>query len=80
MRAADERILRALHEDGPEYLPLVANRLGMHLGYVERRCDVLVDRNLVEAVSEETVYRATDLGRRYLAGEVDGAALSAPGD
>ncbi len=80
MRPADEEILSELHEQRPEYLPLVANRLGMHLGYVERRCDELVEQGLVEAVSEETVYRTTDLGRQYLAGEVDATALSARGD
>lgn len=77
MRPADEDILRELHEERPDYLALVANRLGMHLGYVERRCDVLVDRGLVEAVSRETVYRTTELGRQYLSGEVDETALSA---
>lgn len=80
MGPADEEILRELHEQRPDYLPLVANRLGMHLGYVERRCDELVERGLIEAVSGETVYRTTALGRRYLAGEVDATTLSARGD
>lgn len=80
MRPADEEILRALRDQRPDYLALVANRLGMHLGYVERRCEVLVEEGLVEPVSAEAVYRTTDLGRRYLAGEVDGTALTARSD
>lgn len=75
MRSADERILRHLQEERPDYLALVANRLGMHLGYVERRTEVLVDHGLVEQVSEEVVYRTTELGEQYLAGEVDGSSL-----
>lgn len=75
MRTADEKILRQLREERPDYLPLVANRLGMHLGYVERRCAVLVDHELVEQVSAEGVYRTTDLGEQYLSGEVDPATL-----
>jgi DNA-binding IclR family transcriptional regulator len=80
MRPADEEILRALRDQRPDYLALVANRLGMHLGYVERRCAVLVEEGLVEPVSAEAVYRTTELGQRYLAGEVDGTALTARGD
>lgn len=80
MRPADEQILRQLREEQPEYLALVANRLGMHLRCVERRCAVLVENDLVEQVSEEVVYRTTELGERYLAGDVDGSSLGAPGD
>jgi DNA-binding IclR family transcriptional regulator len=80
MRPADEEILRALRDQRPDYLALVANRLGMHLGYVERRCAVLVEEGLVEPVSAEAVYRTTELGQRYLAGEVDDTTLAARGD
>lgn len=75
MRPADERILRDLYESRQDYLPLVANRLGMHQEYVEDRCEVLVEHGLVEPISGEVVYRTTELGDRYLAGEVDGATL-----
>lgn len=75
MRAADEEILRELCEERPDYLPLIANRLGMHLGYVERRCSVLVEHGLVEAVTGEVVYRTTERGEQFLAGEIDAAAL-----
>lgn len=68
---ADERIVRYLRENPPDYVPLIANRLGMHLGYVERRVETMVDHGLVEPVSGEVVYAVTDLGERYLA---DGAS------
>lgn len=63
---ADERILRYLRENPPDYVPLIANRLGMHLGYVERRVETMVDRGLVEPVTGEVVYAVTDRGERYL--------------
>jgi DNA-binding MarR family transcriptional regulator len=64
---ADERILQHLVEHPPDYVPLVANRLGMHLGYVERRVDLLVERGLLEPVSGEVIYAVTDDGATYLA-------------
>jgi DNA-binding IclR family transcriptional regulator len=66
---ADERILQYLQENPPDYVALVANRLGMHLGYVERRVETLVEHGLVEPVSGEVVYVVTDEGERYLAEE-----------
>ncbi|WP_193767639.1 helix-turn-helix domain-containing protein [Halorientalis pallida] len=71
MRSADERILRQLRAERPDYLALVANRLGMHLRYVERRCAVLVEHGLVEPVSGEVVYRTTERGERFLTEETD---------
>lgn len=64
---ADERIVRYLREHPPDYVPLIANRLGMHLGYVERRVETLVDRGLLEPVTGEVVYSVTDRGERFLA-------------
>lgn len=69
----DDRILRDLRDNGPDYVPLVAARLGMHVGYVERRVTTLVEEGLLEAVSDEVVYWVTDSGRRYLA---DGPAAA----
>lgn len=63
---ADERIVRYLRENPPDYVPLIANRLGMHLGYVERRVEAMVDRGLVEPVTGEVVYTVTDRGEQYL--------------
>lgn len=75
MRRADEQILRQLATQRPDYLALVATRLGMHLRYVERRCDVLVEHGLVEQVSHEAVYRTTERGEQYLAGELSVGTL-----
>jgi DNA-binding Lrp family transcriptional regulator len=70
LHPADERILSYLSEHPPDYVPIVANRLGMHLRYVERRVDILVDRGLLRPVTGEVIYTATEKGERWLA---DGA-------
>jgi DNA-binding Lrp family transcriptional regulator len=56
---ADERILEYLAEHPPDYAPIVATHLGMHLRYVERRIAVLTDRGLLRAVTAEVVYTTT---------------------
>jgi DNA-binding MarR family transcriptional regulator len=66
---ADERILQYLEENPPDYVPLIANRLGMHLGYVEKRVDTLVEHGLVEPVTGEEIYAVTTRGEAYLAGD-----------
>lgn len=63
---ADERILRHLKDNPPDYVPIIANRLGMHLGYVESRVDTLVEYGLLEPVTGEVIYAVTDRGERYL--------------
>lgn len=63
---ADETILRYFAEHPPEYVPLVANRLGMHLGYVEGRVERLVREGFLVAITGEVVYAITDEGERYL--------------
>lgn len=80
MHPADERILRYLEENPPDYVPLIANRLGMHLGYVERRVDALVDHGLVEPVSGESIYATTDHGERYVSDESMAAAADGVDD
>jgi predicted transcriptional regulator len=67
---ADERILEHYGENPPEYVPLVANRLGIHLGYAESRVEVLVEKGLLRPVSNEVVYTTTEAGERVLDGEV----------
>lgn len=66
---ADERILDHFAANEPDYVPLAANRLGMHLEYVERRVDRLVEAGLLEAVTGEVVYATTAAGEAYLAAE-----------
>jgi DNA-binding IclR family transcriptional regulator len=71
MRSVDQDILAALERAQPEYIPLLANRLGLHLSYVERRCDRLADHGFIEPVSDEVVYRLTPRGESFLASERD---------
>lgn len=66
---ADERILEFFEESPPEYVPIVANRLGIHVRYAERRVERLVDQGLLEPVSNEVVYTTTEAGGRVVAGE-----------
>lgn len=80
LRETDERILEYLDHHPPDYIPLIANRLGVHLGYAERRCERLVEFGLIEPVTNESIYGLTDRGRRYLAGELDTASLQATAD
>jgi DNA-binding MarR family transcriptional regulator len=75
---ADECILRYLNENPPEYIPLVANKLGMHLGYVEQRVETLVEQGLLEPITGEVIYTVTERGERYLA-EGDVVALATDG-
>lgn len=70
LRPADRRILEYLRENPPEYIPLIANRLGMNLSYAERRCEILVERELMKPVTNEAIYRLTERGAQYLTEEV----------
>lgn len=69
LRSADERILTALGEGGPDYVPVVANRLGLPSKYAGRRAALLADRGLIEPITGEAIYRLTERGERYLAGK-----------
>ncbi|MFB6205562.1 MAG: hypothetical protein ABEJ05_03410 [Haloglomus sp.] len=66
---ADERILEFYGDNAPEYVPIVANRLGIHLRYAERRVETLVEQGLLKPVSNEVVYTTTETGEQVLAGE-----------
>lgn len=77
LRPVDRRILEHLRDNPPDYIPLIANRLGMNLSYAERRCEVLIERGLMEPVTNEKIYRLSERGERYLAGEEEVAARSA---
>jgi predicted ArsR family transcriptional regulator len=70
LRSVDVSILEYLQDHPPEYVPLVANRLGVHLGYAEGRFEHLVERGLVRPVTNESIYTITDTGRAVIgAGE-----------
>lgn len=66
LRSVDVSILEYLERHPPEYVPLVANRLGVHLGYAEDRFALLVEHGLVTAVTNESIYTLTDRGRAVL--------------
>jgi hypothetical protein len=70
-RPADVAILTFLAGHSAEYPAIVANRIGMHAPHVEARFEVLAERDLVEPVTGEVVYRITERGQRAL----DGGAL-----
>ncbi|WP_276260466.1 hypothetical protein [Haloglomus litoreum] len=76
---ADERILEFFGNNPPEYVPIVANRLGIHLRYAEQRVEVLVEQGLLRPVSNEVVYTTTEAGERVVAGEatIGGVAAEA---
>lgn len=69
LNKVDEAILEAFHHEQPEYIPLVADQLEMHLKYVETRCERLRDDDLIKQVTGEAVYFLTINGENYLAGE-----------
>jgi len=66
LRPGDRSILAFLDAEGAEYPAIVANRIGMHAPRVEERCEALADAGLIEAVSDEVVYRVTRQGQRRL--------------
>lgn len=62
MQPCDEAILAFLQDERAEYPAIIANRIGAHTPYVERRCEALASRGYLEAVSGEVVYRITAEG------------------
>lgn len=66
LRPADREILRYLAENPPEYVPLMATRLGLPLGHANDRTAALVERGLVRPVTNECIYRITEAGERRL--------------
>lgn len=66
MRPVDIDLLLAFKSTQPEYIPLVANRLGIHLPYAERRCTLLIEHAYIESVTGEAVYAVTDHGEAVL--------------
>ncbi len=73
----DERILEYLEESGPETPATIAADIDRSGEYVSDRCRQLAIRDLLAAEEAEdpVAYRIDDLGRAYLAGEVDAEEL-----
>lgn len=74
MLPGDREILTYLRTRGDDRAPFIANRLGLHLGYVEERCGVLADRGLVETAEDGTVFRLTEHGQRFVEDVTEGGA------
>ena len=66
MRPVDIQLLVSFKRTQPDYVPLVANRLGIHLSYAERRCDILTEHAFITSVTDEAVYQVTDKGEALL--------------
>jgi hypothetical protein len=73
MRSVDVEILTCLQRIQPEYIPLVANRMGLHLSYAERRCDLLREKGLIAPVTGEAVYQLTADGETVLTDVQEGS-------
>lgn len=67
LRPSDRRILTYLDEHRPEYIPIIATRLGLPLGHADDRVESLVERGYVTAVTNECLYELTAAGERRLA-------------
>lgn len=77
MTRADDAILELLRESGIAANPsTIAFNIDYDNRYVSQRCRKLSDNELVERVHEtKAMYRITDLGRRYLDGELEASDL-----
>lgn len=67
LRPADRQILAYLEENPPEYVPLIATRLGLPLGHANERMEALVEQGYATPVTNECVYTLTDAGAERLA-------------
>lgn len=76
MTGADDRILEFLEEEGPSTPKKMHDdgRVRFSRTYINTRCKELSDYKLIRNLGNG-VYQITDLGRRYLTGELDTADL-----
>ena len=75
MTQADDRILETLDDSGLLLSPrILAVNNDYTRQHVSRRLSRLVDAGLVERV-DEGLYKVTDQGRAYLAGDLDAEDL-----
>ena len=75
MTQADERVLEFLHEKEIVASPsVIAANIDYTGEYLSRRCNKLEDAGLLQRVDASN-YRITDLGVRFLDGELDAADL-----
>lgn len=75
MTQADERIIEFLHEKEIVATPtVIAANIDYTGEYLSRRCRKLADAGLLQRVDASN-YRVTDLGERFLSGEVTAEEL-----
>ena len=71
MTQADERTLEFLHEkDIVASPPVIAANIDYTQEYISRRCRKLTNAGLLQRVDASN-YRITDLGERFLDGDID---------
>lgn len=76
---ADDRILEYLAETDHAPPKEIAGEIRYDSQYVGRRCRTLADAGLLQNIGRG-LYRITDSGTQYLAGELDGTELAEPED
>jgi predicted transcriptional regulator len=75
MTQADERVLEFLHEKDIIASPsVIAANIDYTQEYISRRCRKLTNAGLLQR-ADASNYRVTDLGERFLAGEVNAEEL-----
>ena len=75
MTQADERVLEFLYEKDIVASPsVIAANINYTQEYLSRRCRKLTDAGLLQRIDASN-YRVTDLGERFLAGEIDAEEL-----
>lgn len=78
MTQGDERILEFLSEkEIVASAGVIAANIDYTSEYISRRCRKLVDAGLMQRV-DPTNYRITDLGERYLDGEIGADEINDP--
>lgn len=72
--STDDAILETLQEEGNQQPVHVAEKINRHRKYVGERLRKLAEYGLVENLGRG-LYRITDEGEQYLAGELDASGL-----
>lgn len=74
MKAADDAIMEFLEDEGAGTPSLLASELDYTKNYLIGRCSELIEYGLLEKPARG-LYRITDEGEAYLAGELDASDL-----
>ena len=76
LKPSDWSIIKEIDEYGGWIKPAsLALNVPYTREHVARRCKVLAEHELLERHEETAAYRITDLGRTYLAGDLDAKDL-----